>query len=164
MISASGDRCPQRFHLLRQRAQRQQQHRWDCGVAVVQPGGELGEAAPPLRGDVAELGELAAHTVHQLRVLLDQQLPRPFETARRLLLDALDRHEAHVRTAERGADRRRVPRIGLVAADERLDVGGRDQPHLMALRPQRPPPMVRRAARLDADPRSRQLDEERLHL
>jgi hypothetical protein len=97
-------------------------------------------------------------------LLLYQQLPRPLEAARRLLLDALDRHKSHVRTAERNADCRRVACIRLIAADERLDVGGRDQPHLMTLRPQRPPPVVRRAARLEANQRRRQLGEKCFHL
>ena len=49
------------------------------------------KAAPSLGRDDAELGQLAAHVVHQLRLLLDQEITRSLEPARRLLLDALDR-------------------------------------------------------------------------
>lgn len=49
----------------------------------------VSSAKPARRCDNADLGELAAYAVQQLRVLLDQQLARGFEPARRLLFDAL---------------------------------------------------------------------------
>ena len=58
---------------------------------------------------------------------------------------------------QRGADRGRIARIGLVAPDKRLDISGRDQPHLVAERAQAAAPVMRRAAGLDPDQRRRQL-------
>jgi hypothetical protein len=76
-------------------------------------------------------------------VLLHQQLARPLQTARRLLLDALDRNEPHVRTAEGGADRLGVPRVRLVATDERLS---RRRPDSAAPRAPAPAASVPRCA------------------
>jgi hypothetical protein len=122
------------------------------------------EAAPAHGGDDAELGQLAAHAVHQLRPLLHQQHPRAFQTARGLLLDALDRDKAHVRTAQRGADRRGIARIILVALHEGLHVSRRDQAYIMAQRTQRARPVMRRAAGLEPDQARRLLAEELLNL
>src|SRR6185312_16487542 len=65
----------------------------------------------------------------------------------------LDRHGAHRRVARRLADRLGIAGIGLVALDEGLDVGRRDQPHLVAERAQGAAPVVRRATGFHGDQR-----------
>ena len=117
-----------------------------------------------LRDVDAELGQQAADHVHQLRALLDQQIARPVHRQRRLLLGRLHRHEPHRRACHRLADRFRIGRVGLAALHIGLDVGRRHQAHLMAQLDQLARPVMRRAARLDADQAGRQLGEERQHL
>jgi hypothetical protein len=93
-----------------------------------------------------------------------QQRARPVQGQHRLLLGALHRHKAHARALHGLADRLGVAAVGLVALDVRLDVGGRQQPHLMAKPLQPPRPVMRAAARLDPDHRRRQRGEEPLEL
>jgi hypothetical protein len=68
----------------------------------------------------------------------------------RLVLDAANGHEAHVRPSDRLADRRRIDRVILAAPDIRLHIRRRDQLHLMAELDQRARPMMRRTARFDS--------------
>jgi hypothetical protein len=150
--------------LLQHQAQYRQQHRRDPLVAGRDALGQLGEAAPPRRRNDAELGQLTAHAVDQLGVLPDQQFARPFEPARGLARDALDRDKAHVRTADRGADRCRIARVVLVAPDERLDVSRRDQAHIVTQRAQLARPVMGRAARLDPNQRRIEPGEKRQDL
>ena len=117
-----------------------------------------------LRDVDAELGQQTADHVDQLRALLDQQIARPVHRQRRLLLGRLHRHEPHRRPRHRLADRFRIGSVGLAALHIRLDVSRRHQAHLMAELDQLARPVMRRAARLDADQARRQLGEERQHL
>src|SRR3954453_21953799 len=85
-------------------------------------------------------------------------------TASGLLLDRLDRYEAHGRSGDRLADRLRITGISLAPLHVRLDVGRRHQPHLVTETDQLSRPMMARAARLHADETRRELAEERDHL
>lgn len=51
---------------------------------------------------------------------------------RRLLLDGLDRNEAHARSRQRLADRRRIGCVIFLTSDIRLHVARRHQPHRVA--------------------------------
>jgi hypothetical protein len=61
-----------------------------------------------------ELGEVAAERVHQRRSLTDQEVAAPVQHQYGLLVDALDRHEAHRWPAHSFADRFRVGSVVLV--------------------------------------------------
>ena len=150
--------------LLQQQAQHREQDLRNSFVPGRNQLAQLSKAAPPLRRDDAEFGQLAAHAVHQLGVLLEQQFPRPLEPARGLTLGAFDRDKPHVRTADRRAHCRRIARVVLVAPDERLHIGRRYQPRLVTQRPQLPGPVMGRPARLDADQRRLEPGEKRQDL
>lgn len=113
------DRGLQRRDLAEHSAQRSPQQLRDRRIFSRDKRAQFGEPAAARGGYNAELGELAAQAIHQLRALLDQQLARPLNAARRLLLDAPDCDKARVRPPQGGADRRRVARIVLVALDKR---------------------------------------------
>src|ERR1700731_4987558 len=83
---------------------------------------------------------------------------------RRLLLRRLDRHEPHRRPGYRFANRFRIGSVGLPALYIRFYVSRRHQPHLMTELDKLARPVMRRAARLDADQASRQLSEKWQHL
>jgi hypothetical protein len=135
---------------------------WHLGcVSSREPGCQFERVPQAPRHLDPELGEQAADHVHQLRALLDQQVARPVQRQRRLLLGRLHRHKAHARARHRLADGSGVVRIGLTALHIRLHVSGRHQPNLMAELRQFPGPVMGRAARLYADQASRQLGEER---
>jgi hypothetical protein len=85
----------------------------------------------PLRAGHAELRRVPADRVAQHRALLGQQIAHLQEHQRRLLVTALDRHEAHPRPAHRFADRFGVDRVVLAAFDVGLDVLRRDQHDLV---------------------------------
>ena len=123
--------------------------------------GELAEVPRPFARHQAELGEVAAHRVDQLGALPDQESPGPMQHGRGLLLDRLDRDEAHGRPDHGLADRLGVGGVVLVRLDEGLHVLGRDQPDLVAEGLQLPRPVVRARAGLDADQARRQPGEER---
>src|SRR5882724_9302398 len=82
---------------------------------------------------------------------------------RRLLLYALHRYKPHRRTADRLADRLRVPVVVLVAFDIRLHIGRRHQSDLVAVTADHPPPMVRATTGLNANRTWRKLCKEFLH-
>ena len=83
---------------------------------------------------------------------------------RSLLLDRLDRDEAHRRSGDRLADRLRVPGVGLAPLHIGLDVSRRHQPNLVPESDQLPRPVMARAAGLHADQARREFCEERDHL
>jgi hypothetical protein len=58
---------------------------------------ELAHAPDALRGDHPELGKMAAQRIGELRALGDQEVAGPVQQQRRLLVEALHRHEAHRR-------------------------------------------------------------------
>lgn len=103
---------------------------WDFAVGILDLDDQAVDVHDALRGDVAVLGQVTAQGVHELRALTDQQVPGPEDHAACLLLAALHRHEAHGRPLSRLADRLGVGRVVLLALDEGLHVGRRDQPDL----------------------------------
>ena len=78
-----------------------------------------------------------------------------------LLLDALDRHEAHVRSIHGLADRLRVGRVGLVALDVGLYVLRWNKADMVPEPTQLSRPVVGARARLHPDYTWRELREER---
>ena len=107
---------------------------------------------------------MGAHGIDQLRALADQQVTRPVQHQRSLLLGALDRHEAHRRPRHRLADRGRIGSVVLAALDVGLHIARRHQPHIVAELPELARPLVRRGARLHANQARRQLAEKLEHL
>ena len=101
----------------------------------------------PFGRDDPELREVTAQGVDQHRPLPDQEVPSLVEHQGCLLIDALDRHEAHRRPGHRLADGLGISGVGLSALHVGLDVGGRHQLHRMAQRRNFPRPVMRRATR-----------------
>jgi hypothetical protein len=89
--------------------------------------------------------------------------PRFVQHQRRLLLLALDQHEAHAGPRHGRADRGRVGGVVLTALDIGLDVNRRDQTHLVTHRPQFARPIMRRAASLHSDDARLRLRKELAH-
>ena len=81
-----------------------------------------------------------------------------------LLLDRLDRNEAHRRPGDRFADCLRIPGVGLAPLHVRFDVGRRHQSNLVAKTDQLSRPVIARAAGFHADQTRWKLPEERDHL
>ena len=78
-----------------------------------------------------------------------------------LVLDRTHRHEPLARTTHRLVDRRRVDLVAFVPANVGLHMRWRQQPHFMPELHQRPPPMMRRGARLHRHHARRQRGEKR---
>lgn len=112
----------------------------------------------------AELRQEAAHHVHQLGALLDQQVAGAVHRQRRLLIARLHRPEPHGGPRHRLANRLRVRGVGFAPLDRGLHVSRRHQPHIMAEAGQLAGPVMRCAARLHAYQAGWQLGEERHHL
>src|SRR2546427_8096666 len=128
---------------------------------------ELGHQLPqPLnalsRHD-SKLAERRPQRVGYHGALPHQQRAGGVNSHRRLLLYALHRHRPHRRTADRLADRLRVPAVVLVALHIRLHIGRRHQPDLVAITADHPSPVVRTATGLNAHRAGRQLCKELLH-
>src|SRR6516164_5048901 len=85
-----------------------------------------------LRKDVAVFHQVPAKSVDALGALPHQEIAGSEHDAVRLLLSGLDRNEAHARPLGRLTDGLGIGRIVLLPSDERLDVGRRDQAHMMA--------------------------------
>jgi len=83
---------------------------------------------------------------------------------RPLRLFALHGHEAHRRPLRRFTDRLGIGRIVLLPLDEGLDVGRRDEPHVMAQLADLAAPVVRAAAGFHRNDAARHLAKERQHL
>ena len=94
-------------------------------------------------------------------LLSDQKMARAMKHQAALLLDRLDRHEAHVGPRDRFANRLRVSRIILLSLDIRLHVGRRYQAHGVPNRLKLARPVMRRCASLDANKARRELREKR---
>ena len=102
------------------------------------------------RRDEAELGGVSAPCVRRRRLLTRQQRPGAVEHRHGLLVDALDRHEAHGWPTHRLADRLGVGRVVLVPLEARLHMAWRHQLHLAAQRDQLARLVMGRASRLHA--------------
>src|SRR5499425_396615 len=85
-----------------------------------------------LRKDVAVFHQVPAQSIDALGALPYQEIPSSEHDAVRLLLFGLDRNKAHDRPLGRFTNRLCIGGIILLPLDERLDVGRRDQAHMMA--------------------------------
>jgi hypothetical protein len=94
----------------------------------------------------------------------NQPVAQAEQHLRRLPLRCLDRNKAHPRPAHRLADRLRIGLVVLVARDIGLDQLRRQHHHLVPKPREGAPPIMRRAARLDADPGRLQLRQELGHI
>ena len=61
----------------------------------------------------AKLGKKPTDHVDELRALPNEEIARPVQRQRRLLLNRLDRHEAHGRTSDRLTDGLRIASGGI---------------------------------------------------
>src|SRR5437763_3860946 len=102
---------------------------------------------------------MAPQRVDERGALADQLLAHRLRHGVRLGLSALDRYEAHARTARRFADRLCIGAIVLAAFHERLDVLRRDQAHVVSKPGQLTPPVMRSTARLERDRKRRLFGE-----
>src|SRR5262249_9861442 len=84
-----------------------------------------------LRKNVAVFHQVPAKGVDALGALPHQEIAGAEHDAVRLLLFGFDRNEAHARPLGRFTDGLCIGRIVLLPLDERLDVGRRDQAHIM---------------------------------
>src|SRR5215813_3201169 len=85
-----------------------------------------------LRKDVAVFHQVPAQSVDALGALPYQEITGSEHDTVRLLLFALDRNKAHGWPLGRFTDGLCIGGIVLLPLDERLDVGRRDQAHMMA--------------------------------
>ena len=85
-----------------------------------------------LRKDVAVFQQVPAKRVDALGALPHQEIAGSKHDPVRLLLFALDRNKAHARPLGRFTDGLCIGGIVLLPLNERLDVGWRDQAHMMA--------------------------------
>lgn len=81
--------------------------------------------------DNAVLSEVPAQGIDQLGALTDEEVPCPENHGTGLLRGRLGHHETHRRPAGRLRDCFGVGRVDLLALDERLDVGWRNEADLM---------------------------------
>src|SRR5579863_5820958 len=112
----------------------------------------------------AEFRQMGAQRVDGLRPLADKNLARLQNHCSRLLVDRFYRHKSHSFTDHSFADCLRICRIGFTTLHERLYVGWRDQPHVMAKLGNLPCPKMRPSAGLHSDQARRQLLEKGQHV
>jgi len=126
---------------------------------------QMGGHAPRtlLVGDVKQsiMGSRALIRAYRRRW---QQLANPEDYRRALGLFTLHRHKTHSRAHRRFTDCFGIGSIIFLALDERLDVGRRDQPNVMAQLADFARPEVSTATRFHRDTARRQLPEELQHL
>src|ERR1700722_19375418 len=104
-----------------------------------------------LRKDVAVFQQVPAESVDALGALTHQEITGSKHDAVRLLLFGLDRNEAHARPLGRFTDGLCIGGIVLLPLDERLDVGRRDQAHMMAQLSDLTRPVMRTGTRFHRD-------------
>jgi hypothetical protein len=104
---------------------------------------------------------MAAQSIERRRALAGEQLAPPIAHQRGLVVDRTHRHEPLARTTHRLVDRRRVNLVAFVAAHVGLHMRRRQQSNLVSKFDQRPPPMMRRGARLHRHHARRQRGEKR---
>lgn len=95
--------------------------------------------------------DLALSNEMHRRVTSASEVTRTEHGSARLLRLTLHRHEPHGRPLRCLADRLGIRGIVLLSLDERLYVGRRNEPHLMAEALQLATPMMRSSARLHRD-------------
>ena len=101
-----------------------------------------------LRRDQAVLGKMAADRVDELSTLADQHIASPEDHRGGLLGFALHANEAHGRTLRGLANRLGIGRVVLLALNEGLHVGRRDQLDRVAELADLAAPMIRAGAGL----------------
>jgi hypothetical protein len=111
----------------------------------------VGEPAWPLRRDHADLGQVAAQAVRQLRALANQHLACLVAHQRRLVQERAHADKPHRRPPHGFANRRRVGRVVLLPPNIRLDIGRRHHPCVMAKLDQLARPVMRRRAGFEPD-------------
>jgi hypothetical protein len=124
---------------------------------------QVGQRADVLRSawrHETKFGEMPADRVNQLGTLPQQQSSGSVPHHRGLLLDRLDRHEAHVGTNHRLADPLGIGCIVLVGFDKGTDVLRRDQSNVVAKTAKFARPVVPTRTRLDTDQRFRKSGKE----
>ena len=89
-----------------------------------------------------KLCKAGADRVDNRRLLPDEQMPRAVQRQTALLLGRLGRHEPHVRSGDRFADRFRIGSIVLLSLDIRLHIGRRHQANGVAEGLKLPRPMM----------------------
>src|SRR5437899_4443841 len=114
----------------------------------------------PLRCHQPELGKVGTKRVNQLRPLADQEISRPVQHQRALLLDVLDWHKTHRWPRDGLADRRRIGSIVLAALHIGFDIGWRHEPCVMPQLLELACPLMRRCARFHANAARRQIGKE----
>ena len=132
---------PQLHH---ERRQRLAHFKRDCLVAGLDQLGQFAGVSGPLRRNDADLGQVAAQAVQQLRSLRDQHLPRLVTHHRRLVLERAHADKPHRRPRHRLADRRRVRRVVLLPTNIGLYIGRRHHARIMAKLDQLARPVMRR--------------------
>lgn len=135
-----------------------------AAVRILDDGDRLCGIRRSLRDDLPELGQMATQGVDGLRALPDQKLSDQKDHRCSLGLFALHGHEAHGRALCCFADRLCIGGIILLALDEGLDVGGRDEPHLVAQLADLTAPEMRAATGFHRHDTRLQLAEEGQHL
>src|SRR5262245_47121632 len=102
----------------------------------------------PLRCYQPELGKVGTKCVNQLSPLADQEISRPMQHQRALLLDVLDWHKTHRWPRHGLADRRRIGSIVLAALHIGFDIGRRHEPCVMPHLVELACPLMRRCGTL----------------
>ena len=125
---------------------------------------QLLDTIAPNRRDDPELGKVRADRIDDGSLLTDEEMPGAMKRQTALLLGRLGRHEPHVWSGNRLANRFRVGGIVLLSLHIGLHVGRRHQPYSMAKRLKFARPMMRRRAGLDTNEAGRQLLKERQHI
>lgn len=108
--------------------------------------------------------QMSAQGVDCLGPLSDQQRPDAKDAGRALRFLGLDRDKTHARTLCRLANRLGIVRIVFLTFDERLHIGGRNEPDVMARLDQFPRPEMRASASFHRHQTRRQRREESQHL
>ena len=85
----------QTMKLMNEFRQRLAHFKRDSLVAGLDQIGQFAGVSGPLRGDDADLGQVAAQPIEQLRALRDQHLPRLVTHQRRLVLQRAQAHKPH---------------------------------------------------------------------
>jgi hypothetical protein len=126
------DRFVEVAQLHHQRRQRLAHFKRDCLVASLDQLGQFAGVSRPLRRDDADLGQVAAQAVQQLRSLRDQHLPRPVTHQGRLVLQRAHTDKPHRRPRHRLADCRPIRGVVLLPTDVRLHISRRHHTRVMA--------------------------------
>ena len=124
---------------------------------------QLAHAEPTACSDDPEFGHVPADRIDRARPLGDEPIPDPVQHQQRLLGLGLHRYEAHARALHGLATALGIGRVMLVGLHVRLHVLWRHQPYLVAELGQLASPVMRPAARLDADEAAWQIGEELEH-